>query len=571
METKTHTREEIIGSRSLRTECERAGLTFKKVGAELYAKCPFHNDQGKPNFRFSERKDTWFCDVCNTGGGVVEFVALLSGKTPKDVFKEWAVELSGDKMKDVVKKLGRVKEETTAPKGEIVATYDYLDEKGQLSYQVVRLEPKSFRQRHKNAKDEWVWNMEGVTRLLYRLPEVIANEEVWIVEGERDTETLRDLGYVGTTNTGGAGKWLEAYNEHLKGKDIILCPDNDEPGRKHSDAIIASLKDHARSIKLVSLPADYKDITNFIEYLKGEEFDNQAIRSTLDLVTEQAPVVGGFTLIPVKSLYELETEYSAFTDESYDFALNLANWLPGFSGIRPIVPGELITILGDTSVGKTGILQNIAAYSAITTLLFELELPATLMFERFLGILTGFTCEQIELAYRCGHAGTASLSKLDHVFCCNESGLTVLDLHRLITQSALKIGKPPSLVIIDYMQLVADSDAKSRYERVASTAEALKVLAKKTNTIIVSASQVGRKDYSKEGSEVIHLHDAKNAGEIENSSGLVVGAWRDADNQKILNLKVLKNTKGRSGLLVRCNFDGETMRITQRSVHYPNP
>jgi hypothetical protein len=34
-----------------------------------------------------------------------------------------------------------------APKANVVATYDYTDDKGGLLYQVVRYEPKSFRQR----------------------------------------------------------------------------------------------------------------------------------------------------------------------------------------------------------------------------------------------------------------------------------------------------------------------------------------------------------------------------------------------------------------------------------------
>src|SRR6266576_1722566 len=37
--------------------------------------------------------------------------------------------------------------DTEAPTGRIVAAYDYADDKGELLYQVVRLEPKDFRQR----------------------------------------------------------------------------------------------------------------------------------------------------------------------------------------------------------------------------------------------------------------------------------------------------------------------------------------------------------------------------------------------------------------------------------------
>jgi hypothetical protein len=183
---RTFSREEIIGSRSLKTECERAGLTWKKIGAELYAKCPFHADGGKPNFRLNERKETWFCDVCNIGGGVVEFVAQMTGELPAAVFSRWAKDMR-EGNKPVAPKQP---EPSGPPKGEIVATYDYMDERNELAYQVCRLNPKSFRQRHM-VNGKWVWSMEGVTRVLYRLPDIKIADEVWVVEGEKDADNRR--------------------------------------------------------------------------------------------------------------------------------------------------------------------------------------------------------------------------------------------------------------------------------------------------------------------------------------------------------------------------------------------
>jgi hypothetical protein len=100
-----------------------------------------------------------------------------------------------------------------APDGEqrqIVATYDYLDESGRLLFQVVRYAPKGFSQRSPDGQDGWVWNLEGVRRVLYRLPELIKadpNDPVFVPEGEKDCDRLAGLGLVATTNSGGAGKW----------------------------------------------------------------------------------------------------------------------------------------------------------------------------------------------------------------------------------------------------------------------------------------------------------------------------------------------------------------------------
>jgi hypothetical protein len=127
----------------------------------------------------------------------------------------------------------------------IVATYDYRDEGGTLRFQVVRLrDPKSFRQRRPDGRGGWIWNLEGVAPLLYRLPELLAadpTEWVFIVEGEKDVDTLWALGLVATTNPGGAGKWRPEFNRWLVGRRVVLLPDNDAPGKNHMEMIATCL------------------------------------------------------------------------------------------------------------------------------------------------------------------------------------------------------------------------------------------------------------------------------------------------------------------------------------------
>src|SRR5437868_1651421 len=49
----------------------------------------------------------------------------------------------------------------------IIAEYNYIDGSGVLLFQVVRLEPKDFRQRRPD-RGSWIWNLKGVRRVLYR-------------------------------------------------------------------------------------------------------------------------------------------------------------------------------------------------------------------------------------------------------------------------------------------------------------------------------------------------------------------------------------------------------------------
>ncbi len=75
-----------------------------------------------------------------------------------------------------------------------VATYDYLTASGELLFQVVRFEPKDFRQRRPDGNGGWIWKMGGVDRVIYRLPEVTAAVEagrtILIAEGEKGVHAL---------------------------------------------------------------------------------------------------------------------------------------------------------------------------------------------------------------------------------------------------------------------------------------------------------------------------------------------------------------------------------------------
>ncbi|MGE3542055.1 MAG: AAA family ATPase [Candidatus Tectimicrobiota bacterium] len=141
-----------------------------------------------------------------------------------------------------------------------VVEYSYCDAAGHLQYQVVRYYPKTFRQRRPDPVNPgaWIWDMAGVQRVLYRLPEVLAavqqDKPVYLVEGEKSADALAALGVVATCSPGGAGKWSAAYAQTLQGAHVAVLPDNDEPGRKHADHIAAALQGVAASVKVVALP-----------------------------------------------------------------------------------------------------------------------------------------------------------------------------------------------------------------------------------------------------------------------------------------------------------------------------
>lgn len=138
------------------------------------------------------------------------------------------------------------------------AVYPYVDEEGKLLFEVVRYPGKDFKQRRPDGNGGWIWNLKGVRRVLYRLPEVLAavreGRTVFIVKGEKDADNLAGLGLTATTAPMGAGKWQADYREALRGAKVVILPDNDEPGRKHAEQVAQALAGVAAEIKLVELP-----------------------------------------------------------------------------------------------------------------------------------------------------------------------------------------------------------------------------------------------------------------------------------------------------------------------------
>ena len=161
--------------------------------------------------------------------------------------------------------------------GDLVKTYSYCDENNVPLFEVCRFEKaeklpdgsfrtiKTFRQRHRVAGD-WVWKMAGVRRTLYRLPQLLAKKEepVFVVEGEKQVEYLESLGLVATCNPQGAGKWKDEFAECLRGRDVVVIPDNDPltdqngithcVGFEHAETVADSLTGKAKSVHVLILP-----------------------------------------------------------------------------------------------------------------------------------------------------------------------------------------------------------------------------------------------------------------------------------------------------------------------------
>jgi 5S rRNA maturation endonuclease (ribonuclease M5) len=280
----------------------------KRLGQnnEYRTNCPFHKDD-TPSFDINADTGLYFCHGCPANGHAFDFYAKTKALDIRRDFPKILKGIAGD---------FSIPLDDIQPR--FVEAYDYTDETGNLLFQVCRYEPKAFRQRRKDAGGKWVYSLNGVRRVLYNLPQVLKVQKICVVEGERDVETLRTMGFTATTSPNGACKWKPEYSESLRDKDVSLIPDNDQPGREHMDLIASELRGIAKSIKLVTLPdlPDKGDVSDWVQQFK----DNAEAAERLSVMIEEAKP------------YEPHTEESTNSSESSSDDLEFPPVMSGVAG-----------------------------------------------------------------------------------------------------------------------------------------------------------------------------------------------------------------------------------------------
>ena len=253
----------------------------RQTGPEWRGPCPAHQGDDE-NFAVNPETGLAFChSQCGRGWNILQLEQELTHRDWKECRNE-VFAIVGRPMGGPAK----LRE---------IATYDYADAKGEFLFQVVRYEPKTFRQRRRVVKLDgtsagisWEYNIKGVSRVLYRLPNVTAADSILLVEGEKDVENLEKLGFVATCNPGGAcnhpGKWLKNYTESLEGKRVVILPDNDIPGEKHAEIVVQAIRHRVKELRIVKVPTG-KDASDWIAAGATREAIEQAI--------SEAPIIGG--------------------------------------------------------------------------------------------------------------------------------------------------------------------------------------------------------------------------------------------------------------------------------------
>ncbi len=223
----------------------------------------------------------------------------------------------------------------------IVETYDYTDESGTMLYQKIRYEPKGFSQQKPDGNGGWTSKLNGVRRVLYNLVQVreASVSTVYIVEGEKDVDSMKKRGYVATTS-GGTGTWRSEFAEFLRGRHVVIIPDTDAAGEQYMNLVIGDLLGVATDIKLIKLPHG-KDVSDY--------FQRGGTEATLDIYIGKTPLI---TKVPepIRSSGPTAIRYDEVEPED-------VSWL----WPERIPLGKLTLLAGEAGIGKSLLTLDIAA------------------------------------------------------------------------------------------------------------------------------------------------------------------------------------------------------------------
>lgn len=223
----------------LKTLESHTGKNAKKSGTGYMACCPAHDDEN-PSLSLREACDGKILLHCFAGCPVTSICGSLGLET-SDLFEV-----------DLI--IRKTPERTP---------YPYKDEQGKELYRKIRLEPgnngkdKSFYFERISENGQVFQNLQGCRKVLYRLPEVIQGisrgNTIFLVEGEKDADTLASHGLVATTSSESL-KWLDEYTETLSGADVAILYDMDKTGFERRDLLCQSLYGKVKRLRIVDLP-----------------------------------------------------------------------------------------------------------------------------------------------------------------------------------------------------------------------------------------------------------------------------------------------------------------------------
>lgn len=257
---------------------------------EIQVICPFHNDN-KPSASINTEKDLFHCFACNIGLTEQQFFAKVNNLDITDTSKllnnniEFQEEISiskaklwsNEKMLEKLRDLGLT--------DNIIDTHNLglrkFDDKEFLSIPIYfnqLVVDIRYYNIYKYQESPKFFNKEVKVGYIFPFENILNNNKLYLLEGEKDTLLALSLGLNAITITGGCKQLPnKEVIDYFKDKDVVVCYDNDIYGKIGTKNIYGKLKDIAKSIKYIDISKEVKeeqeDFSDYIMKYNNTLFD----------------------------------------------------------------------------------------------------------------------------------------------------------------------------------------------------------------------------------------------------------------------------------------------------------
>ncbi len=314
----------------------------RREGSEVRFRCPAHEDHD-PSARWNRDKAVWHCDACGAGGGAVDLAKLLDVELPPVRARE---------LHETVYVVG--------------------DAAGSTVAEHVRRDPPG-------RKKEFFWRRNGRAGLgglhtsklpLYgaeRLDGFDRSRPLFVTEGEKAADRLLAIGAqaVGTV-TGAAGAPSAETLEVLSGREVVLWPDADAPGKTHMERIAGLLDGIAASVRTFA-PEGLPEAGDAVEWIESRRAQSESERAAL--LAELERLAGA---APLSRARCIEGAPGDERGDCWSAAIAAPEFLAASAGEveflepRLLAPGCLTELFSPRGLGKTHVAHAIAVKLART-------------------------------------------------------------------------------------------------------------------------------------------------------------------------------------------------------------
>lgn len=473
--------------------------------------CPYHEDD-RASFSINLSSGNWFCRGCDVKG----------------------------KFKELVDKLG-IRDFKPFP----VARYVYESAAKQPKFVVVRYFPKTFRQFAVGADGLLSNNNPLALKILYRLPELIRTPKdtvIYLVEGEKDADTLHSLGYCATTNAGGANSWSSDHGKFLSGRRVVAIPDNDAAGESWLTKVRSSVK----LFGILALPEGVKDVTDWI--LQGQKIESLPLEKTADVVV-------------LNPLSELQTGFEVIV-QNQKFPPIIKCGIAGLDAAGFFREGGIMAVGGRPSMGKSSLVAQLAGFIAKEKrcLVMPFEEDSETFIRRIL--LQEGVIKKIDDTYNPDEV-REKVPQLENLKFMKENPTHIHKLKERL--EAVLTEHQIDVVFLDHLQELCVSSAPSLHHAMTTILQVLKELRDKYHFTLIMALQLRRPDPRAGVPKMPEMTEARDSGTIEGVCwGMIMlhhPKYYDPNENDHIFLGVKKNRYGKRNLSVRLIWNEDRMKF----------